>query len=192
MSEPKTTPTRPLPSRPPTGLLAWQSTMGHISSHFSPDAILKIQATTREARVQWSAVVSWGEVSETVNDQPSLAATLRELWRVVSHNHGIYERLEDAIKGPYNYDDTEWIDLVTQESLQRLIWVTQIVFPGDWLLLIIYQPIESPAARMQMRLIAQENTITVGGHGPALVDACRALFRNAAPYYGQVGKVGEL
>lgn len=174
---------RPLPPRPQTGLLAWQATLGYISSHLAPDATLKIQTFSREARVMWSAAVTWGGVREAVDDKPSLAAALRDLWTEVSRNHQIFEHLEDAAKSPMGYEDSDWLDMATQESLQRLVWVTQIVFPGDWLLLIVYQPVERPAGRVQMRLVAKGNTVTVGGRGATLLDACRTLFRNATPYY---------
>ncbi|MCU0499092.1 MAG: hypothetical protein MUF87_17200 [Anaerolineae bacterium] len=174
---------RPLPPRPVNGFTAWQATLGHISTHHSPDATLKIELHSEEARVIWSAVVSWGGRSEQVQEQASLPAALKELWREVSRHHQIFETLEDAVKSPMNYDDTDWLDLVTHESLQRLIWVTQITYPGDWHLVIVYQPVESPNMRVQMRLLAKNNTIAVGGKGPSLLEACRILFRNATPHY---------
>lgn len=189
MSDASTRHKRPLPARPATGLLAWQATMGHISNHHSPDATLKIQTFSREARVFWSATVTWGSKSESVTDKASIAAALRDLWSEVSRNHAIFEHLEDAAKSPMNYDDTEWLDMATQESLQRLIWVTQIAFPGDWLLLTVYQAVENANSRVQMRLVAKNNTVTVGGRGTSVLDACRSLFRNATPHFStQSGK----
>jgi hypothetical protein len=183
MTEVITEHARPLPSRPATGLLAWQATMGHISTHFAPDAVLKLQTYSREARVYWSASVSWGGRSEQVGEQPSMAAALRELWKEVSQQYKLFERLEDVAKAPFGYEDTEWLDMPTQESLQRLIWVTQIAFPGDWLLITLYQPVENPSTRVQMRLLAKGEAVMVGGRGASVLDACRALFRNATPYY---------
>lgn len=175
---------RPMPPRPATGLMAWQATLGHISARHSPDAVLKLQAHTHEARVVWSASVSWGAQQESVSDHVSLPAALRALWDEVSRNHRIFDRLEDAIKSPINYNDAEWIDMTTQEALQRLLWVTQSVFPGDWQLMIVYQPVDTPDHRTQARLLAKEQTVVVSGRGPTLLEACRNLFRNATPYFG--------
>lgn len=189
MKEDTTEAKRPLPKRPDTGLQAWQSTLGYISSHHSPDAILKVQAYSREARLHWSASVSWGQKVETVTDHPSLGAALRELWKEVTRSHAIFSTLEDAIRAPMYYNDLEWLDDSTQESLQRLIWVTQMAFPGDWLLMILYQPVETASTRVQMRLVAKESKVTVGGSGATMQDACSALFRNATPQFsGQAGK----
>jgi hypothetical protein len=188
MSDIATNPSRSLPPRPATGLLAWQATLGHISTHHSPDAVLKLETFSREARVFWSASVSWGSVREAVSEQATMAAALRELWHEVSKNHSLFERLEDATKAPQFYDDTEWLDMPTQESLQRVIWVTQIAFPGQWTLITLYQPIENPQTRVQMRLLAKGDTVAVGGRGASVVDACRALFRNATPYYAAQSK----
>ncbi|MBC8098467.1 MAG: hypothetical protein H7Y11_03415 [Armatimonadetes bacterium] len=184
-----THPRRPLPPRPATGLLAWQATLGYISSHYSPDATLRLFTTSHNAQILWSAEVVWGGNSESVKEYPSLAGALRELWREVSTHHALFEDLEAATKAPSNYDDSDWLDLPTQETLQRLVWVTRIAFPGDWLLMAVYQPLEAPEARVQMRLLAKENTVLVGGRGASLLDAIRVLFRNAAPYYAaQSGK----
>jgi len=179
----KTETRRPLPMRPATGLLAWQATVGYISTRHSPDAVLKLQITSREARVVWSASLSWGRKEETISDQTSLSAALRTLWEEVNRNHRIFDRAEDIIKSPQNYDDTEWLDLATQESLQRLIWVTQSVFPGEWKIVLLYQPVDTPSLRLQARLTAQNGRVVVGGQGASLLDACRALFRNATPLF---------
>lgn len=183
MSDDETRAKRPLPMRPATGLQAWQATIGHISARHSPDATLQLQAFSREARVYWMASASWGSKEEVVNHQPSLAAALRLLWQEVNRHHRIFDRTEDAVKSPQNYDDTEWLDFATQESLQRLVWVTQSVFPGDWQLIFIYRPVETPNLRLQARLVVGGSKITVGGQGPTLLEACRMLFRNATPYF---------
>jgi hypothetical protein len=119
-----------------------------------------------------------------VADHPSLPAALRALWDEVSRGHRIFDRAEDAVKMPVNYNDAEWLDMSTQEALQRLLWVTQSAFPGDWELLLVYQPVDNAEHRMQARLLAKDKTIAVGGRGPTLLDACRTLFRSAAPYFG--------
>ncbi len=183
MSEDATHIARPSAKRPPTGLQAWQATLGYMRTRHSPDAVLNLRAYSYEARVLWSASVSWGHKEERITDLPSLSEALRALWAEVSRNHRIFESLEDAIRSPQNYNDAEWLDLATQESLQRLVWVTQSAFPGDWHLVMMYQPVETPDARVQARLLAQNNRVVVGGRGPSLLDACRTLFRNATPYF---------
>jgi hypothetical protein len=189
MTEETTEAKRPVPKRPAIGLQAWQSTLGYISTHHSPDAILKLQAYSREARVLWSASVSWGQKRESVTDQGSLGLALGALWMEVVRGHAIFENLEDAVRAPVYYNEVEWLDDMTQESLQRLIWVTQLAFPGDWMLMIMYQPVENATTRVQMRLVAKDSTVTVGGSGGNMLDACSALFRNATPHYsGQAGK----
>lgn len=184
MSDLPTKSKRPPMMRPATGLLAWQATVGHISARHSPDAVLKLQITSKEARVVWAAALSWAHKEEEVTGQSSLPEALRKLWEVVNRNHRIFDHVEDAVKSPQNYDDTEWIDIATQESMQRLVWVTQSVFPGDWKIVILYQPVDAPNLRMQARLTAQGGRVAVGGQGASLLEACRALFRNATPYYG--------
>lgn len=176
-------PKKVTPPRPTTGFQAWQATIGHITHHISPDAELRVQAFSREARVIWSAEVKWGSKQEIVTDQPSLATALRILWHQVRRQHRIFERVEDAIKSPQDFDDAEWLDMATQESLQRVVWVTQTSFPGDWHLVLVYRAVELPSARIRMRLIAKNNTIAVGSGGSSLLDTCHQLFQNATPYF---------
>jgi hypothetical protein len=181
--EQDTHPRPPQPLRPVSGLAAWQATLGYISSRYSPDAILKFHVASRENSVSWAASVSWGTKEETIGGQPSLAAALRLLWAEVSANHHIFERIEDTIKSPEHYDDTECLDLPTEESLQRLLWVTQSAYPDGWQLVVIYQPVETANLRLQARLIMGGGRILVGAQGPTLLDVCRTLFRNATPHY---------
>jgi hypothetical protein len=181
--EEDTNPRPPQPLRPTTGLAAWQATLGYISSRYSPDAILKFHAASRAGSVNWAATVSWGGKEESVSKQPSLAAALRLLWVEVSGSHRIFERVEDAVKSPEHFDDYSCLDLPTEESLQRLLWVTQSAFPDQWQLVVMYQPVDTANLRMQARLIIAGNQIIVGAQGPTLLDVCRTLFRNATPHY---------
>lgn len=183
MTEDQSKANRPQPPRPTTGFQAWQATIGHISTHISPDAQLRIRAFSREARVIWSADVKWGNKLEEVTDQPSLATALRLLWEQVNRQHRIFDRKEDTVKSPDNFNDAEWLDMATQESLQRVVWVTQTAFPGDWHLVIVYRAVELQSARIRMRLIAKNNTIAVGSGGASLLDTCHRLFQNATPYF---------
>jgi hypothetical protein len=175
---------RPMPKRPENGLLAWQATIGYISSQYSLDAMLTLQAYPLEnSQVAWAGMASWGQNQESVQGRPSLAAVLRDLWREVDSNHVIFESREAIIKRPANYGDDEWIDADTNLILGRLIHVTGTVYGPDWRLMLIYQPIENRAIRFQARLLALDDTVQIAGQGPNLRDACQALYRNAAPYY---------
>lgn len=175
---------RPLPKRPPTGLLAWQATMGYISAEHSPDALLTIQAYPMAVdQIGWGALVTWAQNREAVQDQPSLASALRQLWSEVDRNHVVFNSREALLKRPVNYAEHEWLDSETVAIVWRVTQVTHTVFALDWQLVFVYQPVESVNLRFQARLLAQQNTIRTGATGPSLCDACRELYRNAAPYY---------
>jgi hypothetical protein len=175
---------RPLSRRPENGFAAWQMTLAYIAARHSPDAILQLRAYPRkDERILWSASVSWGQNYESVNDLDSLPSVLSELWKVVDHNHNIFDIPEEAARSPAGYESHNWVDVNVQEILHRLLWTTRMVFDDDWSMIIVYQPAEIPALRVQMRLLAQGNTLCVGGRGASLVDAARELYRHAAPHY---------
>ncbi len=183
---------RPMPKRPENGLLAWQATIGYISAQYSLDAMLTLQAYPIKKQVGWSAQASWGQNVEVVEDRDNLPAALRELWQKVAQNHVIFETKEAALKRPANYDEDEWLDDDTRLVLERLVQVTRSVYALDWLLVMVYQPVENPTMRFQARLLAHSNTVTVAGLGPNLITACRDLYRNAAPYFvGGSGKIAD-
>jgi hypothetical protein len=183
-----------LRSRPATGLLAWQSTVGYISQNRTPNAQFSIAVIPHDRVLSWSAALSWGRHREQVIQRATLAAALHDLWSVVSQNVVIFEQKADEALSPAHYDQAEWLDIPTQEVLQRLLWMTMTVFKTRWHLLMIYQPVETTQRRFEMRLLAQspqaasENDtghydIVVGALGPSLMDACRTLYRNAAPHF---------
>jgi hypothetical protein len=175
---------RPLPHRPQNGLLAWEATIGYISSQYSLDAMLTIHAYPGGSNtVSWGAMATWGQNGEQVRDLPTLAAALRDLWKQVDQHHVIFEHREATIKRPANYNDNEWLDNDTKAILERVLQVTGTVYGNDWLLVLVYQPVESANVRFQARLIDQGNGIKTGGHGPSLRDACRDLYRNAAHHF---------
>lgn len=175
---------RPLPPRPEFGLVAWQMTMGYISKHHSPDAILKIQAyPDSDGTIRWAASVTWGSQDEAVRDQLSLGAALTNLWHEVEQHHRIFHYPEDAMRRPYGYEETEWLDIATHDVLHRLLWTIQTVYNRDWLLISVYHPTEAPAMRVQARLIAPAANQRIGGRGPSMGDALHDLFRNAAPAF---------
>ena len=175
---------RPLPHRPQTGLLAWEATIGYISAQYSLDAMLTIHAyPVANNTVCWGAAATWGQNGENVRDLPTLAATLRELWKQVDQHHVIFEHREALIKRPTNYSDNEWLDSDTKIILERVLQVMATLYGQDWLLVLVYQPVESVDVRFQARLIAQEENMKTSGHGPSMRDACRDLYRNAAHHF---------
>jgi hypothetical protein len=182
-------PVRLLPRRLPNGLLAWQATLAYIAAQHSPDALLELKINPvvhNDAAVPdigWSAQVSWGTKTEQVEGAPTLQAALTLLWHEVERNHVIFISEEDTVRRPVGYSADEWIDSHSHDILWRVLETTQAVFGHDWQLVMIYQPTDTPHLRVQMRLLANNNTVTVGGRGPALIDAARDLYRNAAPAY---------
>lgn len=184
----ETLPNRPLPNRPKTGFSAWQATMGHISIHYSMDAVLTIQAYPFDNDVAWSAEASWGQNHEEFRDAPSFSGALAELWREVAHHHVIFHTLETAVKQPANYSENEWLDAQTMQVLDRLIKTTLAVFGSDWRLVIFYHPVQHPDQRLVSRLLVTANNIQIGGKGASLLDALRELFRNAAREYSAYSK----
>jgi hypothetical protein len=180
---PETQDKRPFPRRPELGFTAWQMTLGYISQHYSPDAILKLQAYPANDAIQWSVSVSWAHEQEIVRDRESVGVALTDMWLEIERNHRIFASKEEAIKQPAGYAEAEWFDVPTYEILQRIVWTTQNVFAHDWLLIVVYQPVESPGTRVQMRLLANNNQMRVGSRGASVLEAGRDLFRNAAPMY---------
>lgn len=172
---------RPVPKRPANGLLAWQATIGYISSEYSPDAMLTLRATPLHSEVHWAAHATWGQEGESVQDRKSLPAALRDLWLVIQQNYTIFKTLEAAAKSPVMYNDDQWLDSETQTMLDRLIHVAWSAFENDWLFMLVYQPVEAPNARVQARLVGQNNSVTISGRGPVMHEACRDLYHNAAP-----------
>jgi hypothetical protein len=170
-------------ARPETGFLAWQATLGYISAHHSPDAVLKLQIVPGEGGDRYTASVSWSRVEESAVDQPSLAAALTALWQIVDRSHILFQTEDDHYRRPANYGEREWIDADTRDILDRLLVTTRMVFQDEWQIVAFYQPTDAAEMRVQMRLLARGNKVGVGGRGPSLLEATRALFRNAAPFF---------
>src|SRR5262245_22969931 len=180
---------RPMPKRPLNGLLAWQATIGYISTQHSPDATLHMHAYPADKGILWAAAASWGQNQEQVTDLSTLAAALRELWRVVDQHHIIFHTELDSIRRPADYADDDWLDTKTSDILDRLVRVTHSVFKHDWSLNIVYQAVDNPSVRVQARLLARSNSVQVGGRGGSVHDACSDLYRNAARVYA--GAIGD-
>lgn len=175
---------RPSLRRPEDGFAAWQATLGYISQHHSPDALLKLKVyPIGERTVRWMASVSWGQTQETVEAAESLPAALTQLWQQVERFHTVFHDPEEAIRKPEGYAPYEWLDVNTQDILHRLIWTTQTVFNEAWHIVILYQPTEISHTRVQIRLLALNSTVSAGGRGPSLLEAARDVFRKAVPVF---------
>ncbi len=184
MTDSETVHARPLPRRPDNGLLAWQATLGYISARYSLDAMLTVQVhPLGEGILGWTAKASWGKYTGEVQDCQSLPACLRDLWAEVERNNIIFESPEAISRRPVLYDDDEWLDAETQLTLDRLVQLNWTAFNKDWMLLIVYQPVELPGARTQARLLARANGVQISGRGATIRAACHDLYRNAARSY---------
>lgn len=179
-----TLPGRPggLGNRPKTGLAAWEATVGYIAAEHSPDALLTMRAHPDGEATIWAAMLEWGQKREMVDGRETLPLALRDLWRVVDQAHVIFMKNADAIRRPAGYGDLDWLDADTRDALERLTWVLRVVFKTDWTLVMIYQPTDNPAVRVEMRLVARESTVHIGGRGPSVREAATQLYRNATPY----------
>lgn len=171
-----------MPRRPANGLLAWQATVGYISSEYSPDAALTLKAQADATAVTWHASIQWGDIRAGV-DADTLAHALRDLWPALEKVHEVFKTVTDRVRQPIHYQEHQWLDDDTTRALDSLIDVTAGVFQQDWALVIVYQALENPAQRVKMRLLAKADSVQIGGQGPSLREACRDLYRNAAPGY---------
>jgi hypothetical protein len=180
-----TLPQRPTPKRPENGLLAWQATVGYISAEHSPDALLTLQAMLVEEYLVWAASVTWANAGGAVENCPSLPHALHDLWLEVARNHRIFNSLEAAVRQPSNYGEHEWVDVDTQDILDKISQNSALVFGEDWKLVMIYQPVEAPHLRVQARLLARNNAVQIGGRGATFREACRELYRSAAKDFRQ-------
>jgi len=189
MSDVSTHHARPLPQRPKWGWQAWEATVGYLSTQYNPDATLTLQIYPMPYVIGWTAALSWGEEREIVNDHYSLADALSILWHQVSTEHAdVFDTPIVQARAPRGYNDDQWLETATYEIFSRLVHTTDTVFQGDWRIIVLYRPVETPDKRVQARLLAEKNSVQRAGWGPTLHDACRALFHNAAPIYSQSRK----
>jgi len=172
-----------LPKRPENGLLAWQATVGFISMIYSPDATLTIKVQPENGKRMWQASIEFGGRHQSVTERASMAEALRDLWLKLEANFTVFPSPVDEVRKPANFADDKWLDADTARTLDALIDLTQNVFDQDWRLMIVYQAVETPSQRVKMRLFARDNAVVIGGQGPSLREACRSLYRNAAPQY---------
>lgn len=182
---PDTLPNRPgsLSNRPKSGLAAWEATVGYIAAEHSPDAMLTVRAYPRGEDNLWAALLEWGRYQESVEDQESMPLVLQALWHVVEQSHMIFLKSSDSVRKPTGYNDFDYLDGDTRDALDRLTWVMRVVFKEDWLLVMIYHPSDQPDTRVQIRLIARDDTVHIGGRGATFKDAATQLYRNATPYF---------
>ena len=172
-----------LPKRPENGLLAWQATVGFISMVYSPDATLTIKVRPEANRHVWESSIAFGGRHEDVTGRANLAEALRDLWLELEGKFEVFPSPNEAVRKPANYADDKWIDTDTARTLDALIDLTASVFTDDWRLMIVYQALDTPSQRVKVRLFARDNEVAIGGQGPSLREACRSLYRNAAPQY---------
>lgn len=185
MSEDKTIAERPMPRRPKFAWDAWELTVGYIHSHHSADATLRLKIYPLEHYIGWGASLRWGANSESVEDEHALSLALDELWKLMEQNHQVLDTMEAAVRRPVNFDENSILDERTHTVFSSLVNATDTVFQGDWQIIIIYRPIETPNKRVQTRLTADNNKVNRAGNGATLRDACRDLLRNAATTFHQ-------
>lgn len=175
---------RPSSARPRFGWTAWEATLGYIAAQHSRDAILKLVVSSDGASLHWSAILTWAGKTEAVEERSDLGDALSKLWHVIERHHRIFHSPEAAVRRPSGYASDQWFDESTLELLNRLLHVSQSAFrQKQWLIVILYYPAEHPDMRVQMRLLADQHTTMVGARGPALREACRQLYQNAAPVF---------
>lgn len=175
--------TRPLPKRPETGLQAWLATVGYLGAEYSPDAMLTLRVTPVWNDDAWFAAVSWAQETVTIENCESLEQALRDLWRSVEREHKVFRTLEAATRRPANYPEDRWVDADTRATLARLLDVMRKAFARTWSLIIVYQPVENPTLRVQMRLVARGSQVNISGSGPTIRDGCNDLYRNITHNY---------
>jgi hypothetical protein len=168
-------------TRPEYGFSAWQLVLGYINAKYSPDAHLKLEASPQEGRVQWGGMVSWGVTKENVAGQASVSDVLRVLWGRVEQYRHQFDLSEVDHCLPVGYEESEWLDLQTQDVLHRLLWLIDSAFKGQaWCLVLVYHPAEKPQYRVKTRLLLPRESF-IGGRGANFVEALRDCFRNAIP-----------
>jgi hypothetical protein len=181
-----------MPKRSPTGLLAWQATVGFISQVYSQDVALMLHAYPVDGDVRWRAGIAWGQVQAQIDAAVTLAAALRDLWPALERVFTVFDNPLDAVRAPTGYADNAWVDADSARTLAALTELSQAVFPGDWALVIVYQAVENPGQRVKLRLLARNQSVQVSGQGPSVREACRDVYRNAAPeYFHSSGKLAQ-
>lgn len=182
----KTNAFRPAPRRPKYGWSAWEATVGYIAQHDSPDATLKLEMYPLEYVIGWSATLTWGQEIESASDENSLADALSKLWQEVESHHRLLKDFDAASRRPANYDYDNWLDRPTFDALSNLVHLTDLVFEGDWRVIILYRPVETPKMRLQTRLLGDNSKISRGGNGATLREACRDLYVKSAPLFQKI------
>lgn len=173
--------------RPPTGFMAWQSTVGYLSKHHGSDATLYLLITPMpDDSISWSASVNWAHTQERVAGQPSISSALSTLWARVSERHDVFLNANDAIRAPAGYEASDWLDIATLDILQRIIMTMQSVVSGEWSLAIMYQPSEDADNRLELSLKTSDESVMGLIRDHTLLDACRKLFRRVVPQVVEV------
>lgn len=171
--------------RPKTGLAAWELTIGYLAAHLNPNTLLTVRVTPNGDDLQWAASLEWNHEKEQVSAKASFGEALRELWQLVSSRHVVFRKNLDDYRKPIGYSEFDWIDADTKDAIERLTWVTQVVFKRNWTLVISYQALDNAEQRVQSRLIANNSAVHIGGRGASIQDAVSQLYRNATPYFSK-------
>jgi hypothetical protein len=169
--------------RQPWGWFAWLAVVGYIQEAHSPDVTLVVEMYPREGVVLWASELAFGSDRVEVRDKFGFGPALNDLWEVVAATYAAFAAPQLPVQPPTGYEDDQWADAATLDSLTRLVGVTSTVFKEDWRLIVYYRPVPVPDDRTQARLIAKRGTVSRAGRGATLRDACRNLFHNAAPDY---------
>jgi hypothetical protein len=173
----------PTVPRPENGFAAWQATLGYINRNHCPDARMVLKIYPISHQIRYGARVLWGPVVEEVWHETSIPDAMATLWSLVDQNYQIFATPHESRRSPTGYNLMEWFDLNTQDVLHRLIWTAHRVFGSNWKIVLFYRTFGSPPQRVQMRLLARDNTVIVGGRGPNVIHAARNLFHNAADIF---------
>ncbi|GAB1421358.1 hypothetical protein MASR2M15_15180 [Anaerolineales bacterium] len=163
--------------RPPTGWLAWQETLGYLYEHHSPDALLRLDATSHTGDViERSASIRWAALQFAVTGRISAADALDYLWATIKQNVEIFQTPADAIIAPADYPDEEMFTHNEMNALNTVTRVLGLAFQDEWRMIILYQPIGDTNLRVQMRLLADNGRVQIAGQGATLRVACHQLL----------------
>jgi hypothetical protein len=178
--------TRPTPKRPPTGLAAWQATIGYISDVYHPDAALVLRAYSHQNTILWTAEALWSMAEQGANvvDCASAPQALADLWlRLEQRYPKLLQTLEAHSRKPKDYADHQWMEPPIDAAFERLMTVTAQVFHDEWLLSVYYQPIQTADTRVHAELRVDAHRVQIAGQGADYESALRDLYRRAAKDY---------
>jgi len=172
-----------MPSLPPHfdhGWQAWQAVVGRLAQGDSPDARIRLEAGGRPDGTVWAVEAIWSGHIERMAEFKTLGAAFLALSDELSAHHWEFN---DALTGLSLYDEDDWLDPETADSLGRLVDTIMAAFGTGWALAFTYQPVEMADQRVQGRLVARAGSVAVAGRGRTLLGAVRDVLRSAAPHF---------